>query len=106
LEILLKRPHDSAVDTYSLGVCLYYMIFGNYPFNGSTFEELCLHVQQSNLTFPSNINSSSHLKDLLLKMLAHHQHRILLADVLSHQWISNGIAPTSYRDRLSSDDDS
>lgn len=105
MEILLKRPHDSSVDTYSLGVCLFYMIFGNYPFNGTTFEDLCLNVQQSNVTFPSNSNSS-HLRDLLLKMLAHHQHRISLADVLSHNWLSNGIAPSSYRDRLSSDDDS
>jgi len=32
LEILLRRPHDESIDIYSMGIVLFYMITGFFPF--------------------------------------------------------------------------
>jgi len=33
-EILAERPYDKCVDIWSIGVILFYMLFGDYPFKG------------------------------------------------------------------------
>lgn len=90
LEILMRRPHDESVDIFSLGVCLYYMLTGSFPFCDSettTFEELCQNVQANLLEFPNELSSS--VQDLIARMLAKRKDRIRLEEIMAHPWIKN-----------------
>jgi 5'-AMP-activated protein kinase catalytic alpha subunit len=89
LEILLKRPHDESVDIFSMGTCLYYMLFGQFPFcdpDKTSLDELTQNLQLNDLQFPPGF--SSPLQDLLLRMLAKKKNRITLDALRHHQWIN------------------
>lgn len=54
-EILFRRPHDETVDLWSLGVCLFFMLCGYFPFcdeQNTTLQELALNVRAGVLDFP------------------------------------------------------
>jgi serine/threonine protein kinase len=88
LEILFKRPHDASVDVHALGVCLYYMIFGAYPFNGETMQELTHEVEAHHIVFPgAGAAAGSLAHDLIIRMLAPYPQRLALEDCLSHPWL-------------------
>jgi len=89
LEILLKRPHDESVDIFSMGTCLYYMLFGCFPFcdpEKTTMEELTQNLQINDLEFPPSF--SPLVKDLLCKMLAKRKNRITLDGIRHHVWLN------------------
>jgi len=90
IEILLKRPHDETVDIFSLGIALYYMVCGCFPFcdpEKTTYEELCKNVQSNQVQFPSHITSAC--KDLILRMLSSKNERPRIDEVRNHSWFSN-----------------
>ena len=51
-ELLLHQPHSSAVDWWSLGVCLYELLIGFPPFTDETKEKVFQNILQLNLEFP------------------------------------------------------
>jgi serine/threonine protein kinase len=58
-EILFRRPHDETVDLWSLGVCLFFMLCGYFPFcdeQSTTLQELALNVRAGVLDFPFEDN--------------------------------------------------
>jgi len=88
LEILLKRPHDQSVDIFSMGVCLYYMLCGRFPFchpDKTSLEELRQNVQDNSVDFPDGISMLA--QDLIVRLLANQKSRIPLDEVRSHPWI-------------------
>jgi len=89
LEILLRRPHDESVDLFSLGVCLYYMLTGRFPFcdpDATTFEELCQNLHANTLEFPSDMSSSA--RDLITRLLAKRKDRIRPEEIQAHPWLN------------------
>lgn len=90
LEILLRRPHDETVDIFSLGIALYYMMCGQFPFcdpEKTTYDELCKNVQSNVVNFPSHISAES--RDLITRMLSSKNERPTIDEVRSHPWFSN-----------------
>lgn len=85
-ELLLRRPHDESVDLYALGVCLYVMLTGGFPFCDSektTHEQLIKNIQAGVIDFPPDL--SPWARELLLGLLAK-VNRFSIDDVRSSNW--------------------
>jgi len=88
LEILMKRPHDQTVDIFSLGVCLYYMLCGRFPYcnqDKTSLDELRQNVQDNNVDFPEGF--SPVVQDLILRTLSNQKDRLPLEEIRCHPWI-------------------
>ncbi|KAI0309630.1 kinase-like protein [Amylostereum chailletii] len=53
-EILTKRGYTYPIDWWSLGVCIYELIFGRRPFRGRTNTALTHSITRDTLRFPEN----------------------------------------------------
>lgn len=91
-EMLTPGKFNQKTDIWSLGVLLYVLSTGHYPFVAATRGELSvcikntLTVDGNQLQFPANFSEDA--KDLILKMLViDPDDRIPLEDVRRHQWI-------------------
>ena len=87
-EILLGKEYDNKVDIWSLGVILYSMVHGYYPFTNEKQNLLIKAIEENDPIF--NKDLSSELKNLMTKMLIKDpSQRISLFDIKTHPWISS-----------------
>ena len=72
-EILVKQPYDKKIDIWSLGVLVYYIISGNYPFNDSSNinKDISKRIVFDKLSFKGTRFSyvSDSLKDFIMTCL-------------------------------------
>ncbi|ESR37833.1 serine/threonine-protein kinase GRIK2 [Citrus sinensis] len=97
-----------AADTWAVGVTLYYMIIGQYPFLGETLQDTYDKIVNNSLVFPDAMNPE--LRNLLEGLLCKDPtRRLTLNDVAKHTWVlgDNGPIPQYLcwckRDRLRRD---
>jgi serine/threonine protein kinase len=80
-----------AADVYSLGACLYALVFGRIPFTGQTVAELFIEAREQPLRFPEESTASEELKDLLRALLQKDpERRASLAAAMCHTWTTAG----------------
>mmetsp|Transcript_31781 Transcript_31781/g.79862 ORF Transcript_31781/g.79862 Transcript_31781/m.79862 type:complete len:477 (-) Transcript_31781:202-1632(-) len=90
-EILLGKPYTPAVDVWSLGVILYTLLIGSFPFahddQQSLFRIIC--SGKVDTTQPEWGQVSSDVKDLLRGLLdVNAATRLTAADALNHTWFT------------------
>jgi len=70
-ECLMGEPYNTSADIYSLGVILYEMLYGFYPFQGSNIPELIREIKNSPLQFTKKDSTqiSGTSEEILRKML-------------------------------------
>ena len=88
-EILLRYSHTYSADIWSLGVCLYEIIYGKTPFSHATDEyELIVEIQKP-IRFPKSPVISPELSDLLHGMLSLYPDlRITIKQIINHPWMT------------------
>lgn len=80
--ILRKQYHGDKASVWSLGIVLYMMVYGSYPFWELVDDEKAL-------SFPDHIRVGDHCLDLMNKLLQTcPKKRILLRNIHSHPWMS------------------
>lgn len=84
--------HGRAADTWALGITLYCMIVGQYPFLGDTLQETYDKIVNNQLVLPDDINPQ--LRNLIERLLCKDpNHRISLRAVAEHPWVVEGAGP-------------
>lgn len=70
---------------------MYMLLFGKYPFQGKTREEVKMHVKKG-LEFPNEPIVSDQAKSLIRQLLTYKpSERISIVDILSNEWVTNEI---------------
>ncbi|KAL9334351.1 hypothetical protein Peur_074490 [Populus x canadensis] len=82
--------HGKAADTWAVGVTLYCMILGQYPFLGETLQDTYDKIVNNPLVLPDELNSQ--LKELLEGLLCKAQ-RMTLDAVANHAWVIGDDGP-------------
>jgi serine/threonine protein kinase/tetratricopeptide (TPR) repeat protein len=67
-ELLKKEPFDHKVDYYSLGMLLYRIIYGRFPFDNSSEIKIFRAQLEENFLFPEN-SYSEHINRVMKKLL-------------------------------------
>ncbi|KAF3455010.1 hypothetical protein FNV43_RR05458 [Rhamnella rubrinervis] len=81
-----------AADTWAVGVTLYCMILGQYPFLGDTLQDTYDKIVNNHLILPDAMNPM--LKDLLEGLLCKEpRQRMTLDAVAKHAWVIGGDGP-------------
>lgn len=82
--------HGKTADIWALGVTLYCMLFGCYPFTGDTLQDMYDKIVHKPLCIPSGASPS--LVDLLEGLLRKEPDmRMSLEEVLHHPWLTEGL---------------
>ena len=87
---VLSSKYGKECDVWSLGIIIYFLLTGCYPFDGKTLNSIFQAVLKAEFDFsgPEWENVSSECKDLVSKMLlVEPTHRITLVNALKHKWI-------------------
>ncbi|XP_017425568.1 serine/threonine-protein kinase GRIK2-like isoform X3 [Vigna umbellata] len=84
--------HGKASDTWAVGVTLYCMILGEYPFLGDTLQDTYDKIVNDPLVLPDDINPQ--LKNLIEGLLCKDpEKRMTLGDVAEHVWVIGNDGP-------------
>ena len=82
------------VDLYSLGVMLYNLAYGNYPYglkseDSKNYYKILDEIEKNNLEFPNEENFySPYFNDFLKKILEKDTHkRIHISEAMEHYWV-------------------
>ncbi|GBP20800.1 hypothetical protein EVAR_14526_1 [Eumeta japonica] len=80
-----------AADIWSLGVTLFAMVTGRVPWYAASAAELQRRIQNDPLVFPSKLQLSEPLKNLLVRMLDKDPaKRATVHEIKVHEWVTCG----------------
>ena len=93
-EIIQNMPYNKEVDVWSLGVILYYMFTGCYPFMGKEEDEIEDKIINEPVEFKDGEWEviSDKVQDLIRKCLEKNpEERITIDDFINHPWFNNNL---------------
>lgn len=94
-EIFLGQPYDGTkVDTWTLGVLLYFMVTGKLPFRGKSYKEIEAKVLLGRYDVPYHL--SKELRQIIRYLLTvNPTERPTLKNIMEHSWLRQRNASSS-----------
>lgn len=82
------------IDIWSVGVILYVLICGEFPFLDETLDKMCEKILACVVNFPkrrkNNGEISFHVHDLITKLLRKHpMERLTIPEIINHAWFQS-----------------
>lgn len=68
-EMVSMKGFTQASDNYGIGLCIYEMMFGQLPFYNEDIDKLHALIKKEELRFPSDIEASAQMVDLISRLL-------------------------------------
>lgn len=93
---VLSKNYNNKADCWSLGVIMYMLLTGAFPFNGRNNQEILMSVYNGSFSFrhPNFKYVSESAKDLIAKLLVKDvSHRLSAEQAFNHEWIQ-GLSPS------------
>ena len=91
-EILGSREYDATVDLWSIGGILYEMVIGKPPYTGQNHIQLLHRIQTTEVKFPTNVQLSPPLIDLLTHLLQRNpRDRITFQQFFQHPFVQESM---------------
>ena len=88
-ELIQNLPYNIEIDLWSLGVIIYYIFTGCYPFNGKIEDEIEEKILEENVEFKDGEWEviSEQVQDLIIKCLEKNpEERITIDEFINHPW--------------------
>ncbi len=101
-EITYKRDYDGrAVDMWALGVLLFVMLTGTFPFKGTNESDLYHKIQKGNFVIPEYVSKDA--KRVIHQLLELNQtRRIRASELIKDPWVTCHDLPLSAYESVSS----
>eukprot|EP00009_Paramoeba_aestuarina_P002470 CAMPEP_0201509868 /NCGR_PEP_ID=MMETSP0161_2-20130828/2798_1 /ASSEMBLY_ACC=CAM_ASM_000251 /TAXON_ID=180227 /ORGANISM="Neoparamoeba aestuarina, Strain SoJaBio B1-5/56/2" /LENGTH=389 /DNA_ID=CAMNT_0047904957 /DNA_START=67 /DNA_END=1236 /DNA_ORIENTATION=- len=80
-----EKVPDFAADVWASGVTLFFMVCGEYPFQGDTLPMLLDNITNGNFTLPEFVNDLT--RSLVGSILQDKGKRLSLSDIEKHEWM-------------------
>lgn len=97
-EIFRKEQyHGAPADVWSLGVLLYVMVTGMFPFISTKVDEIPSLVVKGEFTFPKSVQLSDQIRKLIKSCLTQDINlRPSISQILKHEWfkVVNEVTPS------------
>jgi len=93
-EVFALQEHDEQVDVWSLGISLYYMLVGSFPFLANTIAGLEEAVTLHEVKFTQSMNVPPHFQDLIRSFLSKDPSKRTHLPALKHlKWLYEDARP-------------
>jgi serine/threonine protein kinase len=87
-ELLLKKGYNEKVDTWALGITIYYLLTGQYPFKDMKRKDIFRKIRKNSVNYDTYILKEDQI-NLLKNLLIKDPHkRFNIDDVLNHNWLN------------------
>ena len=89
-----KEYHGKPVDIWSMGVVLYALLCGRFPFSAQSYPDLYKKIAKGQYHCPDDLSSGA--KDIISRLLVVDPSvRYTLDQIVEHNWIANDFAQVS-----------
>eukprot|EP01068_Selenidium_serpulae_P014777 Selendium_serpulae@DN6141_c0_g1_i1.p1 len=88
---LIRRQYRFQVDMWALGVMIYLMLFGKYPFESQDHKTIVQQILKNEPDYAKGtVRPSAHAVDFMKRLLAKNpERRMTAAEALQHAWVSD-----------------